>query len=437
MPACDNFGVPAKTDHVRPGKSANRDPHYKLGGHKKAFVSVLRCKSCNENPPIKSNAGIVAEIERLTATDGLLQLEETTGCRHEECENHGLPIAAHPSHYRKCGQVAGYGQRYQCKACGGKAVLSHPVRLHDHHRRQAVDVFSRIANKSPVRRTVRGAGLATPRAYYSILEFIHDRCRAYSGAVDRALMDGRFRLPAAMNIETDSQVYMLNWPSRLDRRNIELSCYCTVDADSRFILGMHSNFDDNVDPFVINKEAALNGDMERNEAFRKYARYWLAGDELKAGRAMARKNRLLSEDLSRQIQDLYAAAATREDVEDIELQDLDPGLRTPFLRNGMQVHLPYTAYAHWFLLHRLLQGAGVKTLQANMDIDSMSRAAFLCAYKDEVKRGDAHGFFVRYTKHLTVDERRQIKIDSRKQRDALAGHCLRRSAVTLKPSPGP
>ena len=75
-----------------------------------------------------------------------------------------------------------------------------------------------------------------------------------------------------------------------------------------------------------------------------------------------------------------------------------PGFCTPPLRNGMQVHLPYTAYAHWFLLYRLLTGAGVKTLQANMDIDSMSRAAFLCAYEDEVKRGDAHGFFVRFTK---------------------------------------
>ena len=418
MPACDNYGVPAKTTRVKTGQLKGRDPHYKLGLTKGGSTPRLLCKSCRETPPIKSNAAIVSEIERLTEVDGLLRLEESTGCRHEGCENFGLAIAFHPSRYRKCGQVVGYGQRYQCKACNGKVVLSRPVRLHDNHRRQAVDVFSRIANKSPVRRTVRGAGIESTQSYYTILSFIHDRCRAYSGAVDRALMDGRFRLPADMNIETDAQVYMLNWPSRLDRRNIELSCYCTVDADSRFILGMHSNFDDQVDPFAVNRDAALSGDMERQEPHRKYAQYWLAGDELKAGRAMARKNRLLSEGLSRQIRDIYAAAATREDVENIELQDLDPGLRTPFLRNGMQVHLPYTAYAHWFLLHRLLTGAGVKTLQANMDIDSMSRAAFLCAYEEEVKRGDAHGFFVRFTKFLTVDERRQIKIESRKQRDA-------------------
>ena len=49
----------------------------------------------------------------------------------------------------------------------------------------------------------------------------------------------------------------------------------------------------------------------------------------------------------------------------------------------MQVHEPYTAYAHWMLLHRILTGAGVERLQANMDQNSMTRAAFLCAYVDE------------------------------------------------------
>ena len=66
-----------------------------------------------------------------------------------------------------------------------------------------------------------------------------------------------------------------------------------------------------------------------------------------------------------------------------------------------------------------------------MDIDSMSRAAFLCAYKDEVKRGDAHGFFVRYTKHLTVDERRQYHgLTAANNGTAFRGTpCLKRSAV--------
>ena len=102
----------------------------------------------------------------------------------------------------------------------------------------------------------------------------------------------------------------------------------------------------------------------------------LAGDELGAGRAMARRDKNARIDLLAKIEELYASAETRQDVENIELQVLDTTYVTPFLSTGLQVHLPYTAYAHWFLLHRILTGAGVEKLQLNSDIDSMTGAAF-------------------------------------------------------------
>ena len=45
----------------------------------------------------------------------------------------------------------------------------------------------------------------------------------------------------------------------------------------------------------------------------------------------------------------------------------------------------------------------------------MSRAAFLTAYANEVKQGDAHAFFVKYTKWETIDERRRIRDSSRRR----------------------
>ena len=93
---------------------------------------------------------------------------------------------------------------------------------------------------------------------------------------------------------------------------------------------------------------------------------------------------------------------------------------TPELKGGLQVHMPYTTYAHWLLVHRILTGAGVERVQANIDIDSMSRAAFLCAFANEVKRGDAHLFYVRFTKYLTVDQRRRIMEKSKRARNAFA-----------------
>ena len=46
--------------------------------------------------------------------------------------------------------------------------------------------------------------------------------------------------------------------------------------------------------------------------------------------------------------------------------------------------------------------AGVQRVQAHFDIDSMSRAAFLCSFIDAIKDKRAHGFYVKYSKHYTV-----------------------------------
>ena len=54
----------------------------------------------------------------------------------------------------------------------------------------------------------------------------------------------------------------------------------------------------------------------------------------------------------------------------------------------------------------------------NSDIDSLSRAAFLSAFADEVKQGNAHAFFVRSTKHQTIDQRRRILEQSKRERAA-------------------
>ena len=46
----------------------------------------------------------------------------------------------------------------------------------------------------------------------------------------------------------------------------------------------------------------------------------------------------------------------------------------------------------------------------------MSRGAFLCSFIQEIKERRAHGFFVRYDKNLTIDERRRVVANSRRGR---------------------
>ena len=414
MPASDNFGQPASHLPQKPGPSPNRDTRYKIHSTNKGQVPSIKCKSCGENPPLKSNECIALEIERLAGSHGLLTPEESACCPNPDCRNHGQSLAALGREgYHRQGRPRGRRSvRYRCKECGRWFSVGTPVRLHDRNRRLAADVFSRIANKSPVRRSIHGSGVRSTDSYYAILRFIHGRCRAHSGAIDRALIDGRLTLPERLVVQTDAQEFTLNWTSRSDRRNVVLSSYSTIDAKSGFVLGMHANFDGRFNSLAVNRAAAHAGDFDLPEPFRRFAHYWLAGDDLASSRALGQKLRKHDRvDLLEQIATIYRDAETREDVEGVELDHHDPDIRRlPNADQGMQVHTPYTAYAHWMLMRRMASGAGVRRLQANMDIDSMSRAAFLSAFAEEVARGDAHAFFVRYTKFQPIGERKRIAL---------------------------
>ena len=63
-------------------------------------------------------------------------------------------------------------------------------------------------------------------------------------------------------------------------------------------------------------------------------------------------------------------------------------------------------------------GAGVERVQAHFDIDSTSRAAFLCGFLDTGQAGRTHSFYVKYSEHFTIGQRRRIVAGSRARRNA-------------------
>ena len=79
------------------GPSQDRDMHYKLHSTKGGQIPSVRCKACLDNPPIRFNASIVKEIERLVEESGIWTLEETMGCGNDDCENHHRPVASTPT----------------------------------------------------------------------------------------------------------------------------------------------------------------------------------------------------------------------------------------------------------------------------------------------------------------------------------------------------
>ena len=212
---------------------------------------------------------------------------------------------------------------------------------------------------------------------------------------------------------------MVNWPRRAQRCTVEMTSCCSVDAASRFILELDVNHDPRFDPFEVNRESAELGDMTRKEAFRKYARFWLAGDEMRAGRsAQRRMGRRAAEQAVGDIQDAFRAANAYADVAEMEIVPGQGPLRDTMLRNGMLVKTGYRTLGHMFVLREILEGAGVERLQLSMDEHLSTIAAFMCAFREEVAPVGAdlgngpglraHGFLVRYDKDCPIDERERL-----------------------------
>ena len=420
-PGCANFGVPARTKPGKRGPSKDRDPHYAVISTSKGQEPALRCKACNGKGAVRSNAAIAEEIERIA--DYARPLEHRYACKTAGCPNEGLSIGEHRQLYIKCGYYKTPENRYyQCKACLRRVLVSRKApRIHARNQSLAADVFSRLANKAPMRRTVEGAGLTGCTNYYTIFDFIHRRCREMNGAVTRAFLTGARRLPAGMGVAIDSQSLMVNWPSKVQRRTVEMTSCCSVDSASRFILELDVNHDPRFDPFDVNHESAERGDMTRKEAFRKYARFWLAGDEMRSGRTGQRRmGREAAEQAVGDIQDAFRAANSYEDVAEMEIVPGQGPLRDTMLRSGMLVKTGYRTLGHLFVLREILKGAGVERMQLSMDQHRSTIASFICAFREQVAEGSAHGFLVRYDKDCLIDDRKQLYKDARRQMRAFA-----------------
>ncbi len=420
-PDCVNFGAPARTRPGKTGPSKDRDPRYRVISTAKGQEPAIECKACRGKGAVRSNAAIAEEIGRIA--DYARPLEHRFACKTEGCANQGLSIGEHPGRYWKRGFYKTQENRYyQCKACWRRVLVSRKApRIHARNQGRAVDVFSRIANKSPMRRTVVGAGLDSCKDYYTTLAFIHRRCSELNGAFTRSFLTGARRLPAQMDIATDSQSLMVNWPRKALRRTVEMTSCCSVDAASRFILELDVNHDPRFDAFEVNRESAARGDMTRKEAFRKYARFWLAGDEMRSGRTGQRRmGRAAAEQAVGDIQNAFRGAHSWDDVAEMEIVPGRGPLRDTMLRSGLLVKTGYRTLGHMFVLREILKGAGVERLQLSMDQHRSTIASFMCAFQEQVAEGRAHGLLVRYDKDCTVDRRTQLYQEARREMRAFA-----------------
>lgn len=385
-PNCVNFGIPALQASSRGTNSYTLDLH-------KGVASCI-CTACGEEFPLKSNLGISEELERLS---NYLAKPEALFCRNTVCTNHidQVPVDS-VSGYTLFGKTAIGNPRWRCRICGrtlSKNIKS-IARQREHHKNKTI--FKLLVNKMPIRRIIEVADI-DPNTFYHRLNFIYRQCQLFAAHRERTLATLAIK---RLYLSIDRQDYLVNWMVRKDKRNIQLSNIAAVDNESGYCFGTHLNFDPSLQSQEVQAEVERNGDLDKPYAHRRFARLWLGADHdaASARSAITKENKLKR---SSNIEATYAQALMREDIESPDTPS--PTTRLP--EYGMQTHGEYTMYGHFFFLKSLL--GNVEKWRFFLDQDSGLRAACLAAFSNEIKARTADVFYVRITKDLTVDEKRQ------------------------------
>lgn len=397
-PTCANFGIPERPFRVRRTPGAPSEPGDYTLVAAGAGKPVLKCALCGESTPLRSNQGVHEELERLA---GYLLPPGALSCPTPTCAAKATSTAEPSELYVQFGKTAAGTPRYRCRSCrktfSGAGRPAKRQRMPHKNR----EVFALLINKVPLRRMAEVTGLS-PQTLYDKFAFIHRQCLAFAASRERQLQ--KMVLPK-LYLSTDRQTLAVNWSNRKDRRNVMLQAIATADLRSGYVLGMDLNFDPSLDLDAVEIDAAAAGDLLVAQPYRRFARLWLRIDyeagvvEAKARREVraARKHTYRSDPLTASIEDSYADAAARDDIEEVSAKDKDERLPT----TGVEVRDQYTVYAHFFMLAGMLGHA--PKIRCFLDQDSGFRAAFMAAFHSQVRERRADAWFVKVLKETTID----------------------------------
>jgi hypothetical protein len=400
-PTCKNFGIPAKTYASRGSAShgGNSGDNYNVVAIGKG-QPALRCHICGEVFPIKSNLGVAEELTRI----GAPVWGSEPSCPVSQCANHAVPLSAGLPNYKAYGFTRSGSQRYQCLFCSKTFALGKPGQKQQKSYKN-IEIFDRLMGKQPFARICASVGI-TMSTLYGKINLLHRQCTAFAAAREnRLLMNGPAR--DRLYVCVDRQSYFSNWTQRSDRRNVQLMALGSADLHSGYVFGMHLNYDSGHDPDVVEQQTLALGDYNVAAPFRTHARLWLKQDYADAVARSTVPPKPVS-DLVQSIQQTYQAANQRYDVEDPET----PHKERKLPGHGVQVHLEYTLYGHFYFLARLLGRA--KKVRFFLDQESGIRAALLAAFQDRVKAREVDAFYVRIDKGLMVWEKQQVLAACRK-----------------------
>lgn len=299
-PVCANYGVAPEPTSTR-GKN-----RYTLG-RSKGIASCIGT-FCGVGFPLKSNLGIVEEVERMAS---YRSPPDAVYGPNESCANptHRVSVGIARA-YASFGKTAIGNPRWRCNICGKTFSRNTTATARPREPHKNKTIFKLLVNQMPVQRIIEVTDIA-PSTFSHRLAFFHRQCPAFAAHRERALANLAIR---RLSLGVGRQDYLVNGPVRKDKRNLPLSAIAAGDNDHGYGFGIHLNFDPSLDAAAIEAEVDTNDDLPLPFPHRRFARLWLHSDYYEASaRSMARKRRDFS--LSTATDDTYAAVLTRDDIE--------------------------------------------------------------------------------------------------------------------------
>lgn len=397
---CTNFGTEPSPTSTR-GKASDG---YRLDARNRGSGQRLQCTKCGQNTSLKSNAAIGEELKRISA----YLRPVGASCPRPQCSNHGVLAAAGDGHYNAHGYTVAGTKRWRCKACG--AVFSQRKARKQLMSHKNAGIFRHLVNKGGVKPMARVAGVS-PRTVYLKLAFLQRQCLAYLADREQRIASLGLR---RLYISVDRQDHIVNWTSRKDRKNVQLTAVASADNRSGYVFGMHTNFDPTTDREQMEAEAIVAGDFNiREPSARKFARFWTEPDY---GKAQLGDPAHLPVERVCDTGDVWAdVEAGYEEIEAIP--DPEAKERTPkttrLPSKGALIHYEYTVHAHFRLVRQLLGPVG--KIRFFMDQDDTLRAACIATWRKEMSAGIADAFYVRIDKGRNVDQREELARKSRER----------------------
>lgn len=142
----------------------------------------MLCKGCGKEFRLKSNKGVGAELDRISA---YLEPTPEPSCPNAACANHGHGFYAEGHLYTKHDRRGGSG-RLRCRAC--RQIFTVSVRAISHQRTSHANrtVFAELVTKKPIRGIAQVTRL-DPATIYDKIDFIHSQCLGFAGEREREI----------------------------------------------------------------------------------------------------------------------------------------------------------------------------------------------------------------------------------------------------------